>query len=604
VSGSGITIINSGAIAGGTGANAITFTGGANTLTLQAGSNITGNIGVSGGVSFNQSTAATLSNVITGTGTVTQAGTAALTLNGVNTYSGATTVSTGTLFIGDAATTSARISSAVTINNGATLSGYGRVTGNVTNTAGGTLFAGGTNGIIGTLNVTGTYTQGANSTMQVEVSPTAASKLAVTGAFNLTTGGTINVVYDPGTYTTRTYQIATWTGASTQGTPTLTGTLPAGVLSQSASYGTNELDLNVVAGATTNNFTVAAPTNNTVFTTPAGASTNTTFTADDYMFDRLDGLQTGIDGGSDLKSSMSRNQPFKIAANGKLAQLGVGGVPAQSQAQSGTWFRALGTLFSAHGQGTAAAYTANTGGFLAGFDQRIGDDLLLGVAGGYSHTDISQKDGSKGDIDTPRVSLYGSYSFGALSFDATAGLAYDRIHTTRQVAALGATASQAHSGYEENMAVQANYVIPMDGFTLIPHAGLRYLHLMENRFTEQGAGGFNLVSTGAHTDSLQPVIGASITGSYIVSGYRIVPEFKALIARELLSTSRNLLLTTASGAASPAQGISPARTTLSLGPAATLHATDSLDIYADYKLAIGIGKSIGHTMFAGARYNF
>jgi len=48
--GGGLTIINSGAIAGGLGgdgvtrANAITFTSGTNSLTLQAGSTITGNV--------------------------------------------------------------------------------------------------------------------------------------------------------------------------------------------------------------------------------------------------------------------------------------------------------------------------------------------------------------------------------------------------------------------------------------------------------------------------------------------------------------------------------------------------------------------------------
>ncbi len=80
-------------------ANAITFTGGSNTLTLQPGWALSGNIGVTGSVVFNQAGPVTLSNVITGAGSVIQNGTGALTLTGTNTYSGGTTISAGTLSI-------------------------------------------------------------------------------------------------------------------------------------------------------------------------------------------------------------------------------------------------------------------------------------------------------------------------------------------------------------------------------------------------------------------------------------------------------------------------------------------------------------------------
>jgi len=110
VSGSDLTILNSGLIAGGvsasgTQANAITFTGGNNVLTLQPGWALTGNIGVTGSLTFNQSTAVILPNVITGAGSVIQNGSGTLTLSGDNIYSGGTTISTGTLQIGNGGTT-------------------------------------------------------------------------------------------------------------------------------------------------------------------------------------------------------------------------------------------------------------------------------------------------------------------------------------------------------------------------------------------------------------------------------------------------------------------------------------------------------------------
>lgn len=125
VVGSGLTIINDGTISGGLGgdgvtrANAITFTGGDNFLTFgNATSGLTGNIGVTGSLTFDQSANdVTVGNVITGAGPVKKAGTAKVTLSGTNTYSGGTTVSAGILAITNA---NALGSGDLTLEDGAT----------------------------------------------------------------------------------------------------------------------------------------------------------------------------------------------------------------------------------------------------------------------------------------------------------------------------------------------------------------------------------------------------------------------------------------------------------------------------------------------------
>jgi autotransporter-associated beta strand protein len=96
-----ITMGAAGTVAGGSGANAITFTGGANTLTLNGGT-LSGNIGDNGGgsINFNQSTGAALTNVITGNGSVIDSGTGTLTLSGGNTFTGGLTVNAGTVALG------------------------------------------------------------------------------------------------------------------------------------------------------------------------------------------------------------------------------------------------------------------------------------------------------------------------------------------------------------------------------------------------------------------------------------------------------------------------------------------------------------------------
>ena len=87
-----------GSVAGAPDANAIVFTGGANKLTFtKATTGLTGNIGVTGSLTFDQSGIdTTVGNVITGGGSVVKTGTHTITLSGANSYTGGTTVNTGT----------------------------------------------------------------------------------------------------------------------------------------------------------------------------------------------------------------------------------------------------------------------------------------------------------------------------------------------------------------------------------------------------------------------------------------------------------------------------------------------------------------------------
>jgi autotransporter-associated beta strand protein len=101
--GQNLTIIMgaAGSVAGAPGANAISFAAGANTLTFsKATTGLTGNIGVSGSLTFDQSGIdTTVDNVITGSGSVVKTGTHAITLSGVNTYTGGTAINGGVLSV-------------------------------------------------------------------------------------------------------------------------------------------------------------------------------------------------------------------------------------------------------------------------------------------------------------------------------------------------------------------------------------------------------------------------------------------------------------------------------------------------------------------------
>ena len=245
VVGSNLTVINSGTISGGlsgdgiTRANAITFTGGANKLTFgNTTSGLTGNIDVTGSLTFDQSSVnTTVDNNITGTGSVAKTGSATVKLSGDNTYSGGTTISEGVLMAGSS-------------------SAFG--TGSVGVAAGATLDINGQNLVIGSLS----DVSGAGGTVTN----------ADTVANNLTLGGdnsstTFSGVIEDGVHAiglikegTGTFTLAgtnTYTGATTvdAGTLNVTGAIASPSLttvnSGATLIGTGTVgDLEVASGGT------------------------------------------------------------------------------------------------------------------------------------------------------------------------------------------------------------------------------------------------------------------------------------------------------------------------------------------------------------------
>jgi autotransporter-associated beta strand protein len=188
-----------------------------------------------GGTVDTNGNSATLAGTIGGPGGLTKIGIGTLTLSANNPYTGATTVNAGTLAVNGAIA-----SSAVTVNTGGTLGGTGTVGSTTIN--GGALSPGNS---IGTLTVQGNLVLTAAAAYIVEISPSSADLTNVTGTASL--GGTVQAVFGPGSYLTRTYTILSAAGGrnGTFGSLTTPG-LPAG-FTASLSYTATDAILDLIA---------------------------------------------------------------------------------------------------------------------------------------------------------------------------------------------------------------------------------------------------------------------------------------------------------------------------------------------------------------------
>jgi YVTN family beta-propeller protein/autotransporter-associated beta strand protein len=198
-------------------------------------------------------TSTTYSGAISGVGGLTKSGSGTFALSGINAYTGATNVNAGTLTIGAGGS----IMSDTTVNNGGTFLVNGTSAG-VTVNAGGRLGGTGTVGnaninggtlspgnSIGTIAVAGSLVMSTAASYLVEVSPTAADRISVTGAAAV--AGNVSAVFAAGNYMARSYTILSATGGRTGTFEALAITnLPSG-FSASLSYTATEVSLNLTA---------------------------------------------------------------------------------------------------------------------------------------------------------------------------------------------------------------------------------------------------------------------------------------------------------------------------------------------------------------------
>jgi outer membrane autotransporter protein len=172
------------------------------------------------------------------------------------------------------------------------------------------------------------------------------------------------------------------------------------------------------------------------------------------------------------------------------------------------------------------------------------------------------------------------------------------------------TATESHGGDEATVAAQWSHPLEIDGFgggvvSLTPKLGVQYLHLSEGSFAETGAGGLNLASGSRSTDSFQPYVGLAASEKFVSNnGTQITPELRLGYAREVMSHSRLLTVTTVGGFNFPAVGAAPSRDNVTAGIGATMQAGTALSFYANYDTVLHTGNTTDHTLSAGLRVRF
>ncbi|MFK2890374.1 hypothetical protein ISS98_04485 [Dyella flagellata] len=537
------------------GAGTLTLTGnntytGATTVNggmLQVANNntsgmVTGNVTNNGTMAFARTDAVTYNAVISGSGSVAQIGSGTLILDGVNTYAGGTTVQAGTLEVGDSAHSNASIQNNVTVNTNGTLRGHGSINGNVTSD--GTVWPGGS---VGVLTINGNYTQNADATLQIDVTPTQASELLVNGNANL--AGTLHLIYAPGAYSTNGYTLVQANSLSGKFTATTSTGVPS------------NLDTQVVYTPTQANLLmmqkIVAP-------------------ADGGLYANL--LQSvNLVGQQSLDTVLGATlRSGDTSCNGHAAHTKT----VASSCNSDLWVQYSG------GNQSLTGLNSSLFGLQGGFDHALNDVLHLGVEAGFSRINSSDYQGSNANVDSVHGGVYAYANVGPVVLSGTIDETHSSYSVYRQTG-IGRSVARP-DGDATAAALQAAWPLSAAKWQVTPAIGALYQHQSLSRFNESLAStnpfANDFVLQAAHStyNTLQPYARVQFSRPFVAQGINYVPQFDVGYRYNAHSGNATVQATSQDGTTFVMPGEPLGRGMATVGARITAQAGASWSLYLDY----------------------
>lgn len=482
---------------------------------LSADAGTTVNLGTKG-LTFGTDGDSTIAGIIAGDAgsSFTKTGTGSATLSGVNTFAETTTINEGTLVV------NGTLPGAVTVLSSGTLKGIGSIGGLVSVNDGGSLAPGNS---IGTITLD-SLTLDTGSTTIIEIGPTSASLIDVTGAASLS--GTLHINQQTGGYpSSGSYEILT--------AGSIAGEF-LGISENLASfyftleYSSDAVTLNYINGIPTsgltgnllafaeylNTYAPASEEYSALIRSPGPVLNNALYSASParnafgpyvtemtmFSFSHLLNTYLGRarflhthDVPLAMTDSLMLNQEDLIAGNYSSGDRYSSYAP---EVEHTLWATGFVDFARQESVNQNVPFNFITGGVIAGIDwKNTSESHIVGVGAAYANSDV--KDNSNlgsSNISSFAISLYADYFWGAYYMQASVWGMFNHIYNQRIIsyADIDTRATSDTNGWQVNPHIEIGFPLGTSGFEVQPYFGFDYVSTWVDSFSEKGAGNLNM----------------------------------------------------------------------------------------------------------------
>lgn len=207
----------------------------------------------------------------------------------------------------------------------------------------------------------------------------------------------------------------------------------------------------------------------------------------------------------------------------------------------GMWARGNYSFGEKDRNSSSPAFDANQWSMVGGLDYRFNDQWVGGVSLAYGQSSIDFNPRSEGalDTDTWAISLYGStYAAKNFYFDAIVNVANASYGADRNISYVDGSglvdvdARGDTDGMTYSAGLSGGYDFLVGGLTLSPTLGFFYIDATIDGFSEQGAGGLNLIYDEQTFQSFTGNLGFRVTYAWNLSWGVLLPHVRVDYVRE------------------------------------------------------------------------
>lgn len=280
------------------------------------------------------------------------------------------------------------------------------------------------------------------------------------------------------------------------------------------------------------------------------------------------------------------------AVNNRLATPTMGRSGGDLNAKFGPWVQGLYNKSKQDSSSATPGFRGYTQGVAFGLDTLINDVYTVGVGYAYNATDV--KSGSrKTDVYGHNFFIYGEYQPNAWFVNGTVNYSTSDYKEQRAVTGVGIASKydvdtwggQVMTGYD--MA---------SGLT--PKAGLRYLHIKQDSYTDTL--GQNVKTD--NTDLLTAVAGVNYAYDFVENDYTLTPEVRLAATYDIVSDNADATVVMGTGSYTTSGKRLP-RFGVEAGVGVTMNMFDALDVSLNYDAGIRRDYT-SHTGTVKFKYNF